>query len=325
SEKLSEQEAISQSEETGKAEEGEESGESRESQEVRKSQEAAESFENRIVMANVKDTLNVRQEPGENAVKEGYLYKDCGGEILERRDGWTKLKSGNLVGWARDDYLLFGEEASALYQEVGNKTARVKGDALRVRKEASTEAGVYGLVGAGETLDVTEEGPEWIGVNYEGDEGYVSKEFVDILFTVDHGETLEEIKEREKKARELALKSNLQKAKNADEKLLLGALVQCEAGNQSFEGKVAVAAVVMTRVRSSGYPNSIPGVIYASGQFTPAISGKVMKVYDIGVRDECVQAAVQAMNGYSNVGSATHFKRVGLHTGGQVIGNHIFW
>ena len=44
-----------------------------------------------LVMANVKSALNVRSEANEDADKVGKLYKDCGGLILERRDGWTKL------------------------------------------------------------------------------------------------------------------------------------------------------------------------------------------------------------------------------------------
>ena len=52
-------------------------------------------------MTNVSNTLNVRKEPDEEAEKIGYLYADCGGTILERKDGWTKLESGGLIGWAK--------------------------------------------------------------------------------------------------------------------------------------------------------------------------------------------------------------------------------
>ena len=60
-------------------------------------------------MADVQDALNVRAEASEESEKVGLLYKDCGGRILERKDGWTKIKSGDLIGWAKDDYLLFDE------------------------------------------------------------------------------------------------------------------------------------------------------------------------------------------------------------------------
>lgn len=87
-----------------------------------------------LVMANVSSALNVREEPDAESAKAGMLYKDCGGTILERKDGWTKIQSGNLVGWANDEFLLFGEEAEALASEVGITLARTE-DGLNVRKE----------------------------------------------------------------------------------------------------------------------------------------------------------------------------------------------
>ena len=285
-----------------------------------------------IVMANVSDTLNVRQEPFESAPKVGFLYKDCGGTLLERKNGWTKLQSGKVVGWAKDDFLLFGEEAQKLYQEVGNKTASVTADALRVRKSPGTDSGIYGMIGTGESLDVVEDSDaEWVAVDYDGDVGYVSRAFVELAFRVDSGETIEQVKQREealeqKRREEAKQRLNAQKkeAQEADGTRLLAALVQCEAANQPYEGQVAVAAVVMNRVKSGGYPNSISGVIFASGQFTPAQSGKVMKAYNGNIRSSCMEAAASAISGYSNVGNATHFKVVGLHDG-LVIGNHVFW
>ena len=107
--------------------------------------------------------------------------------------------------------------------------------------------------------------------------------------------------------------------------MLLAALIQCEAGAESYEGKVAVGAVVMNRVRSAAYPNSIHGVIYASGQFTPAMNGKVNAVYESGkISASCIQAAEEALSGVSNVGDLTHFRRNNGREG-LVIGNHVFY
>ena len=82
---------------------------------VRKYSITEEEPESTRVMANVKKALNLRSEANENAEKVGKLYKDCGGTILERKDGWTRLQSGNVIGWAKDEYLLFGDDAEALY------------------------------------------------------------------------------------------------------------------------------------------------------------------------------------------------------------------
>lgn len=99
-----------------------------------------------LVMANVHNALNVRSDASEEASKVGKLYKDCGGIILERRDGWTKLQSGNIVGWASDEYLLFGEDARTLANDVGRTIATIDTETLRVRTAPGTDAGVLGLL-----------------------------------------------------------------------------------------------------------------------------------------------------------------------------------
>ena len=89
--------------------------------------------------------------------------------------------------------------------------------------------------------------------------------------------------------------------------------------------RVAVGAVVMNRVKSGAYPNTIYSVIYASGQFTPAINGTVAKVYNSGnIYDMNYQAAEAAINGETTVGTALHFRRINGHEG-IIIGAHVFW
>jgi spore germination cell wall hydrolase CwlJ-like protein len=82
----------------------------------------------------------------------------------------------------------------------------------------------------------------------------------------------------------------------------------------------------MNRVRSGRYPNTIAGVIYAPGQF-PYAATKVHEVMARGVKASCLQAAQEAINGASNVGSFTHFKsaRSGVNGAHIVIGGHVFY
>ncbi len=309
-----------------------------------------------LVMADVQNALNVRSEADENAEKVGMLYKDCGGTILERADGWTKIQSGNLVGWCNDEYLLFDDEAEEAAAEVGRTLAKVNTTTLRVRSEESTSASILGLLPIGEIVEVIteekkdeksdhadaqadaqEDGTEWVRIDYEGQDGYIAAEFVEISFSVDAGETMEEIKAREEaEAAARAARSQTHSdgkervnygafTADADQALLLAALIQCEAGGESYEGKVAVGAVVMNRVRSAAYPDTIHGVIYASGQFTPAMNGKVNRVYESGkYSQECIDAANEAIGGVSNVGDLTHFRRNNGRAG-LVIGNHVFY
>lgn len=281
-----------------------------------------------LVMADVQNALNVRAQADEESEKVGVLYKDCGGRILERKDGWTKLRSGDLVGWAKDEYLLFDEEAESLADEVGNLIVTIDTDALRIRREPSTESEVFALMAQDDELDVIEVvDDDWISVKYDSQIGYVSAEFVDLDFHIDEGETISSIKAREKAEAEAKAKLTANQgavAVGADDTRLLAALIYCEAGNQGYEGHLAVGAAVMNRVRSGAYPNTIYSVIYASGQFTPALNGKVARVYGGNIPDSCITAAQEAINGATNIGTATHFRRAGAHEG-IVIGDHVFW
>ncbi len=286
-----------------------------------------ETTESRLVMSNVSKTLNIRENPDEDSTKVGVLYKDCGGKILSRENGWTKLQSGDLVGWAKDEYLLFDEDAQNAASEVGKQIVTSLSSALNVRKEPSEDAEVLGVLTEKVFVDMIEDlGNGWISVDYNDETGYVQSEYVTTEFKIDQGETIAAIKIREEAAKKAALKKNQGAvAADADELKLLAALIQCEAGNQPYEGRVAVGAVVLNRVRSGAYPNTIYSVIYASGQFTPALNGTVAKVYNSGkIYDMNYQAAQAALNGETTVGSALHFRRANGREG-IIIGAHVFW
>lgn len=303
-----------------------------------------------LVMAKVNDKLNVRAEANEEADKVGFMYSDCGGTIIERQEEWTLVKSGALQGWCSNKFLAFGNEALDMAEEVGQMMVTLSKDteALKLRAEASDDAEVITIMSKSDIAVYQEViDDEWISVDLYGDFGYLKADYVDVNFHIDTGETVEQVKTREKieeqlrkeaeekakqeRARQIAeeIKKNRTENRgavlaNADEVRLLAALIYCEAGNQPYEGKVAVGAVVMNRVKSPAYPNSIYSVIYASGQFTPALSGKVDRVYLSGPPESCYQAAAAALNGETTVGGATHFRRNNGHAG-YVLGDHVFW
>ena len=281
-----------------------------------------------FVMVDVNDALNVRVDANVDADRVGLMYKGCGGTALERKDGWTKIQSGDLVGWANDQYILFGEEAQALANEIGMEIATVNASALRVRKEPNVTSGIYTTADSGDIFEVVEKvDDEWYMVDYQGKDAYVSAQYVVVELLIDEGETNEEIKERE--ALEAAEKAKLSYnagawAATADEAKLLAALIHCEAGGEAYEGQLAVGAVVMNRVRSAAFPNSIADVIYASGQFTPAMTGRLQEVYNGSGCASCTQAAEEAIAGNTNIGESKYFRRAGKREGIE-IGNHVFW
>ena len=110
---------------------------------------------------------------------------------------------------------------------------------------------------------------------------------------------------------------------STDDVSLLAALIYCEAGNQSREGKVAVGAVVMNRIASSSYPGSIREVIYQSGQFSPAITGWLDQVLASGAPGDCYEAAQAALNGENPVPGALYFNTSAGR--GTKIGAHWFY
>lgn len=102
---------------------------------------------------------------------------------------------------------------------------------------------------------------------------------------------------------------------------LLASIIFCEAGNQPYEGQVAVGAVVMNRVRSDAFPDTVREVIYQKGQFTPAGSGWLDRVVaSKGYTDAALQAAKDALAGQSPIGDCLYFdqgsqgKRIGAHS-----------
>ena len=296
--------------------------------------------ESKIVMAKVKQYVNIREEATKDSAKVGVLYKDCGGTILEQKDGWTKIESGSVIGWVDNQYLYFGKEALELAEQAMKPMALITANRVNVREEPNTDSHIFGKLSKGEKYEViegevddTDEEGKWVSIYYGEEVAYVSADYAEITNTLGAAESMEEIKAREEaEAAAAAAALEAKKAaerqlimENANEFIVLAALIQCEAGGEPYEGQLAVGAVVMNRVRSTAYPNTIKEVIYQRKQFSPATSSKMNKLILTGnIQQSCQQAALEAMSGLTNVGDALNFRRVGSKTG-IVIGNHVFW
>lgn len=111
------------------------------------------------------------------------------------------------------------------------------------------------------------------------------------------------------------------------DRYLLANLIYCEAGGESYSGQVAVGSVVMNRVLSSVYPDTVTGVIYQSGQFSPVASGRLALALAEGrATASCYQAADEVMSGTTNVGNCVYFRTPveGIEPKYR-IGGHIFY
>lgn len=111
------------------------------------------------------------------------------------------------------------------------------------------------------------------------------------------------------------------------DRYLLANLIYCEAGGESYTGQVAVGSVVINRVLSSVYPDTVTGVIYQSGQFSPVASGRLaLALADGRATASCYQAADEVMRGTTNVGICVYFRTpVDGITPRYTIGGHIFY
>lgn len=143
-------------------------------------------------------------------------------------------------------------------------------------------------------------------------------------------EVLKKKLEEEIRLSQLALQSawrNISEVQfDANDRYRLAVIIYCEAGGEPYEGQLAVGAVVINRVLSSVYPSTVEGVLRQKYQFSPVLSGRYDRYYEIGkTTPSCYRAADEAMSGMTNVGNCTHFRTPIPGLEGIRIGNHIFY
>ncbi|MBR5800992.1 MAG: cell wall hydrolase [Lachnospiraceae bacterium] len=110
------------------------------------------------------------------------------------------------------------------------------------------------------------------------------------------------------------------------DRYLLANLIYCEAGNQPYDGQVAVGAVVMNRVMSGVFPDTVVGVIYQKRQFSPVASGRLaLALAENRATPACYRAADEAMAGKTTVGNCLFFRTPIEGLTGTQIGGHIFY
>lgn len=303
------------------------------------------------VCANVEGEMNVRSAPSTDSEVVGYLRRGDVGEVVERANGWTKIISGNVTGYVRDDLLLRGQEAYVFVSAIHPISATSNKDGLRIRVDATTDSDIVTALNNGESAVVDlsyDRSGGWTKVTKGNKTGYVKNEFVTIGQQLSAGLTVEEyaqIKAAEKaaakaaeeaKKKEEAKKSSSQVSassstytKNssvsasASDLDLLAALIYCEAGAECYEGQVAVGATVVNRMHSGYYSNTIRGAIYDPWAYSPTWTGVLDRALANG--NFCYAAAQDALNGVDPTGGAMSFKLASSGHPGVVIGRVVFF
>lgn len=301
------------------------------------------------LMPKVEESLNVRAQADEQSDIVGKLYKGSVADIVENDGTWAHIKSGNVDGYVNVSYCVTGTDALSYAYDTCGEIATVNTDGLRVRETADTNSKALDVADQGKTYQVDRAAQAqdgWIAVVCDSQTGYIAADYATRSLNTRVGITIEEEqaqiaaqKEAERKAAAEAAKAakkntsentSSKKAETtqgeavsagADDLTLLAAIIECEAGGESYECQLAVGAAVINRVKSSSYPNSISGVIYQKGQFGPASSGKLARKLSGRISSSCYSAAQEAMSGVDNTGGCTSFND---HGSGISIGNMKF-
>lgn len=268
-------------------------------------------FEGQFMVTVTGNTaLNVREEPDAESAWVGKMYAGSGGHILEEGDGWTKIESGSVVGWVSNDYILTGDAGREKALEDSELVIEVQSDALKVRSAPSTaEDNKLRAIYGGETYPVVSVEGDWVEIEYSEEKtGWVAADYVEIRYSYEHAMSRKEIEEAEEARKRKDVETTTRSSHSAsyDETTLLACLIQCESG--SYEGQLAVANVILNRVNSSKFPNSITEVIYAAGQFSPVRSGSLDARLAKGPSSTALQAATDALNGVNNIGDYLYFR-----------------
>ena len=237
------------------------------------------------LMANVEDFAYVRVAPSADAEIAGKLRRGDMARVESlTNDGWYQITSGNLSGYIKADVSLTGTAC----------------------RDFANAVGYNGGVG----ITVDEENAQIAAFQAAAEEA---------------------ARQEAAKAKAAASSSSsvisTQKESygaSTDEVTLLAAIVEKEAGGSGYQGMLAVASVVMNRVRSSSYPDSIAGVIDQKGQFTGGIAG-LSRIISRGPSSAAIRAAEAALAGEDIVGGKVSFRSTSTGHSGTVIGDNVFF
>ncbi len=280
----------------------------------------------------------------------GKIYPASGGVVEEWGPEWTKVSSGNVTGYISTKDISIGYDAEKLAKEIGHHKVTVTVDSLNIRQEPNTDSEVLTTAIQSDSFPVVETGEEWTRIDYGNGEGFVASEYVEESIELDEAISIAEeeaaaMEEMTASAAETETNEEMSDAKNSgksadsvaasspvsagsDEAYLLACMVYVESGAESYEGQLAVANVILNRVRDPRFDNTIAGVIYAPGQFPGAHNGVLDNVLASGPSESCIRAANEALAGVNNIGAYYYFNGyVDTSSVSEylVIGGHTFY
>ena len=270
-----------------------------------------------IGVIDAKDMLDIHAEANTASAVIGQVMEDGHVAILAKYNDWVQIQAGEIAGWVPAENLveteISNEEAVAANEQViAERTgATASEDEFFAEEEVQQD----------ETAALQAEASE--AAQNEIEEVQAAEEAARLAAEA-QAKAAEEAARLEAEAQQAALAAQTA-AISAEELKLLANIIYCEAGSESYVGKVAVGNVIMNRVKSASQPNTITEVVYAKGQFSPVRNGSLQRALSSDKADAaCYQAAIEALAGAQPVGGKLFFRRNNGRSG-QVIGHHVFY
>ena len=138
-------------------------------------------------------TLNIRKKGSINAKIVGKMKKGNIATVLKKGSEWSKVRSGNVTGYVKNQYLVFGDEIKNFAKQNVKKVAKVQTETLRVRKKASTDSKIVTLVSEDDKLKVKKQTDDWAKVKVDGQTGYVSKDYAKVIYSFGKAKSMKQI------------------------------------------------------------------------------------------------------------------------------------
>ncbi len=302
-----------------------------------------------IGVIDAKDMLDIHAEANTASAVVGQVMEDGHVAILAKYNDWVQIQAGEIAGWVPAENLveteISNEEAVAANEQViAERTGATASEdeffaeeevqqdetaALQAEASEAAQNEIEEVQAAEEAARIEAEAQakaaaeEAARIEAEAQAKAAAEEAARLAAEA-QAKAAEEAARLEAEAQQAALAAQTA-AISAEELKLLANIIYCEAGSESYVGKVAVGNVIMNRVKSASQPNTITEVVYAKGQFSPVRNGSLQRALSSDKADAaCYQAAIEALAGAQPVGGKLFFRRNNGRSG-QVIGHHVFY
>ena len=305
-----------------------------------------------IGVIDAKDMLDIHAEANTASAVIGQVMEDGHVAILAKYNDWVQIQAGEIAGWVPAENLveteISNEEAVAANEQViAERTGATASEdeffaeeevqqdetaALQAEASEAAQNEIEEVQAAEEAARIEAEAQakataeEAARIEAEA-QAKAAEEAARLEAEAQAKAAAEEAARIAAEAQQAALAAQAAQtaAISAEELKLLANIIYCEAGSESYVGKVAVGNVIMNRVKSASQPNTITEVVYAKGQFSPVRNGSLQRALSSDKADAaCYQAAIEALAGAQPVGGKLFFRRNNGRSG-QVIGHHVFY